>query len=387
MRRRLPTTKPLDLDLGLRMESSSSSSESDEEEVRVSGSTRTSRPFSEAGLGINFYDHKGVKKREVVTKEEAEQVLHEAIALKVAASPSLSSVYSPPRLSSPGYSSGITLSGSSSGSPLFTIDSKFKLSTSSSPSPLFDLKSKSPLPLIDELLEENYRGQAESFVASAKRTLSGKRSVSSPLWTPSTATFDHPTPTRQSSRTSSSLVSKQRADPRSLNNFNRSRNSTPLNNENTIILESYRIPTKKATSDSPLESPNSPQKPGHCTYGYRILTVPTLSPRAHRDLWIYRRPYPTVAPDSQRRSKYLYFTARERQAIADLVHAKPLVCEHHSNCTDCLNLEFAFQENKVMPTSMPPDERQRIINNNRSLRNIKNVSIPPFSTALGRHIC
>jgi hypothetical protein len=38
-------------------------------------------------------------------------------------------------------------------------------------------------------------------------------------------------------------------------------------------------------------------------------------------------------------------------------------------------LEYAYFENKTMPTSMPPEERQKIINNNRSLRNIKNVCI------------
>jgi hypothetical protein len=70
----------------------------------------------------------------------------------------------------------------------------------------------------------------------------------------------------------------------------------------------------------------------------------------------------------------LYFTKAERQEIADLVSASAQTRDcRHDNCTDCTNTEFAYHENKAMATSMAPEERQRIINNNRSLRNIKNV--------------
>lgn len=427
--------RPLSTANLLVLQESESSSESDVEEEPASGSTRTSQLSSETGLGINLYDHKGVRKREVVTKGEAEQVLQEvcgllclaswlglysmlpglfswhltgssqdislqlpleklhqlllltffkqAIARKVAASPSLSSVYSPSGFPFKGSPSGFNLNGSSSRSShsLFTPKS----------TPSFDLDSKPSLALIDQLLEENYRGQAETFVRSASASASRRsvsssanRSVSSSLRS-ATASFDHSTPTRQSSRVPSH-VHKQRADPRLLNNFNSSQSSPSASKEKEVVLESYRIATTNEHTDpsSPLVASVSPQKPGHCTYGYHILTVPTSSPRIHRQLRVSKRPCPTVAPNSQRRSNYLYFTAAERQAIADLVYAKPLSCEHHSNCTDCLNLEFAFQENKAMPTSMPPEERQRIINNNRSLRNIKNVGIFANSFWLSR---
>jgi len=71
-----------------------------------------------------------------------------------------------------------------------------------------------------------------------------------------------------------------------------------------------------------------------------------------------------------------YFTKEERQGIADAVSASASTryCPHQ-NCTNCINNEFAYYETKAMATSMAAEDRQRIINNNRSLRNIKNVRI------------
>lgn len=69
--------RPLSTANLLALQESEGSSESDVEEDLASGSTRTSQHLSETGLGINLYDHKGVRKREVITKGEAEQVLQE----------------------------------------------------------------------------------------------------------------------------------------------------------------------------------------------------------------------------------------------------------------------------------------------------------------------
>ncbi|XMA09011.1 hypothetical protein WAI453_001802 [Rhynchosporium graminicola] len=67
-----------------------------------------------------------------------------------------------------------------------------------------------------------------------------------------------------------------------------------------------------------------------------------------------------------------YFTREERHQIARLVHATARNCERHTNCKDCIDLEYAYYENKFLPRNMDPEQRQKIINNNRSLRNIKN---------------
>jgi hypothetical protein len=344
----------LDLDLEQEVEVDSSNSESDEEERNSGTATR----IPESGLGINFYDHKGVMKQEVVTEAKADEVLYDALASKVAASPLLSRQSSFRLYHSP----------SSFNPSLHSPASRSKASP--------DLDSKPSLVLIDQLLEENYRGQAETFarIASASRTnphlFSATRSASLPL--SNTASFDQ-TPTRQPTR-AASLVSSQRADLQLQDPVKQDQVSLSFSQESKTILKSYRIPPAPSSSTSLIDPSTSPQRSGHCTYGYRILTVPASSPRIARDLRTHKRLRPAVQVDSQQRNSFLYFTAAERQAIADLVHAKTSTCEHHFNCTDCLNLEFSFQENKAMSTSIPPEERQRIINNNRSLRNIKNVS-------------
>merc|ERR1711939_434993 len=66
------------------------------------------------------------------------------------------------------------------------------------------------------------------------------------------------------------------------------------------------------------------------------------------------------------------FTEEERLHITRLVHAASRNCEKHTSCTSCIDLEFAYYENKFLPHTMDPEQRQKIINNNRSLRNIKN---------------
>lgn len=59
--------------------------------------------------------------------------------------------------------------------------------------------------------------------------------------------------------------------------------------------------------------------------------------------------------------------------IEEKIHSKTYSCDKHQDCTDCRNIEYAYHENIIMSTSMPPEERNKIISNNRSLRNIKNV--------------
>jgi LAS seventeen-binding protein 1/2 len=111
------------------------------------------------------------------------------------------------------------------------------------------------------------------------------------------------------------------------------------------------------------------------TYGHRVFKVPeNASPAEIKS----RSRSTSVAVRGP-----LYFTKEERQAIAEFVLAsQPTRSCRHPSCTDCTEIEYAYHENRVMATSLPPEERQKIINNNRSLRNIKNVSITKRTSLL-----
>jgi hypothetical protein len=212
--------------------------------------------------------------------------------------------------------------------------------------------------------------------ASRKTSVSASRSVSgssrgSPFPISCTASLDHhATPTRQSSKLPC-LASSQRGYRQDTSNSS-TRYITPSpQSESKVVLETYRLGANTlnhTAPKTPIERSPSP-KIGHATYGYRIVTLPASTPR------IKKRNNSTLRSNTQgTRSQLLYFTPEERQAVEELVYANPINCDHHPNCTDCTDVEFAYQYNKAMPTNMPPEERQRIINNNRSLRNIKNVS-------------
>ncbi|KAF7870434.1 hypothetical protein EAF04_004178 [Stromatinia cepivora] len=94
---------------------------------------------------------------------------------------------------------------------------------------------------------------------------------------------------------------------------------------------------------------------------YRIPSSPTIAKRSSR-----------TKPSKPQRGE-LYFFEHERQKIEQLVaQSKNRNCTNHQNCTDCIEKEYAYYENKIMSTSMPPERRQQIMKANRSIRNIKN---------------
>ncbi|KAK8906537.1 hypothetical protein QC760_005127 [Botrytis cinerea] len=94
---------------------------------------------------------------------------------------------------------------------------------------------------------------------------------------------------------------------------------------------------------------------------YRIPSSPTIAKRSSRN-----------KPSKPQRGE-LYFFEHERQKIEQLVaQSKNRNCTEHQNCTDCIEKEYAYYENKIMSTSMPPERRQQIMKANRSIRNIKN---------------
>jgi hypothetical protein len=298
-------------------------------------SDRESEDSEEEGLGLGlvFYDHTGRGRRSKVYKFDDETE---------SASPKLSRAASTPNS---GYSSST-------------------VPHSKDP----DLEQP-PLALIERLLEENYRGQAETFVRISSRSSNRSQSTdnrsascSSASSAVRTATFD--TPSRQPTRGESFAALRRSQSLRSpcgrANTLSRTFSGT-----GRVVFELFRdrtgpAPIKPRSGLSSVEA--SPDPPA--TYGHRIFIVPeNASPRNLK----------TRSRSSSASRGPLYFTEEERQAIADLVQANPRHCERHPNCTDCTNLEYAYHENKVMATSLPPEERQKIINNNRSLRNIKNV--------------
>lgn len=134
-----------------------------------------------------------------------------------------------------------------------------------------------------------------------------------------------------------------------------------------------------------LRSPNSTESEGTDYFNSKISEENSgftpLALKESNNSKLYRIPSsPTIAKRSARNKQAkpqrgsLYFTETERQKIEELVaQSKNRNCTNHQNCTDCIEKEYAYFENKIMSTSMPPERRQQIMKANRSIRNIKNV--------------
>lgn len=221
---------------------------------------------------------------------------------------------------------------------------------------------------IEEQLEDNYRAQSVSFVRATSSS-SSKRSTparttphESPLLAdPASEVGVYPqplpyTPTRIHGRASRRRLSSA-AVQRSFS-YNHIQSTTSVSGD-TYILHPYRICSEGVLSPQPGASPS----PRATSYGHQILQI-TTSP-VHPSPLLVRRP--------SRARSLLYFTEEERAVIEDLVNRNPRPCEQHIDCQHCIDKEYAYHETRILPTSMTPEDRQRIINNNRALRNIKNV--------------
>ncbi|TVY38779.1 Protein csh3 [Lachnellula subtilissima] len=231
--------------------------------------------------------------------------------------------------------------------------------------------------IIDELLDYNYRGQAETFNSISNRSSSKSihiRSVSQEQRSPwsavrcaTTTPSSYETPTR--SGRSDINLNKETSQQRSASSRNPvkrefsdcqykyNRSTAHRTPSGRTIIEAYR----ETSGLSPALPPGTP----HHTYGHRIYQVPSDSPTIVKRQ--HRQKYPTRAERG-----LFYFTEDENIAIQEEVNSKHHSCGKHEHCTDCRETAYSFLENKAMPTSMPPEERQKVINNNRSLRNIKN---------------
>jgi hypothetical protein len=226
--------------------------------------------------------------------------------------------------------------------------------------------------LIDSLLEENYRGQAETFTRNNRRASSRYLSHSAGA-----------APIRSASRTSAlpSHLTPSRYCGKGNDLPQRARSLPTPSGVDRIIVEPFRVRSgcgRRSRSDLTSNAKDLPPSSPHITYGHRFYTVPGDD----QQLPVAKsRPRRSNIPETSNRGIF-YFTDEEREAINQLVHAHPRECGRHTDCTECSNTEYAYFENKAMPTSIPPEERNKIISNNRSLRTIKNVganvkTIPP----------
>jgi hypothetical protein len=242
------------------------------------------------------------------------------------------------------------------------------VSSTSTSSPAFNyqpfITGEPPHQLIDRLLEQNYRGQAETFTSNNSRasirslSLSNRpsESASTQSVSESSLTGTFYTPTRRSGKGEDLL---QRT--RSLR--------TPSGATRAIVEPSPVVSDSSSRNRSGLSPSSSP----HVASRHPLYTVP----KERQTSSVSNRPSQSSQSSETLSRGAFYFTSKERQAIDDLVHSTLRECEKHKNCIECLHTEYAYYENKAMPTSLSPEERNKIISNNRSLRNIKNVRKDP----------
>ncbi|KAG9230208.1 hypothetical protein BJ875DRAFT_163588, partial [Amylocarpus encephaloides] len=255
------------------------------------------------------------------------------------------------------------------------------------------LPSGTPINLdsfIDDLLEKNYREQATTFAQNASnrstsrstkaatlRSASLSKPSPSPSPSPSTSisqnSVDGQASPSQVLSPSGSFYTPTRTGPlnriaRRVSLAARQRNLSTPQRQVRVASQSFSTPTGEVVLETYGQSPSGRGASPHATYGHKFTRVPSTpgAPSANK----HRR---STGNSEDIIRGPLYFTNEERQGHIALVSAVEPSCKnHHANCTDCRDIKFAYYENKTMSTAIPAEERQKIINNNRSLRNIKN---------------
>lgn len=441
---------------------------------------------STAGLGINFYDHRGNSRRSIIVprtsngtspviltehkeggeKEEAREGLtdessgYEALAvLSQQAKTNTTNGRTPKAQQSQQQLRTKIQQQIPQQSPSFTSSTcsskelELALQTPKLLAPLVDpdWDHDSPIDLIEEYLEKHYRDQAETFVRIASReipvrALSGGRAVScsrrdpsahlsalglgtaSTVETPSTvggrAVSVSSSSNDETDIDISSILHEDANEDKSINlgdsptfcELRHVQQSPPTvtqaRNTSTGNTSSPPIPFKPPsrvqeairklsnqhggtnTSNSGFSPLVSISSPSVTTATTPSTSTPTLKSRGTAIARIPLHSKPTILKRGSRPTSSStaiststatrtsqpvrgpeYFTNEERHKIATLVFSTERNCEKHTNCKDCIDLEFAYYENKFLPRNMDPEQRQKIINNNRSLRNIKNVRL------------
>lgn len=205
------------------------------------------------------------------------------------------------------------------------------------------------------------------MVKIASRSTPGSGEPRSPSATP---TFNTPSPTSKTPQTPLLVIRSPPPSP-----F-----PSPVLNNSSLSKTQQLIRTFSISSTQPVGQTRrilSGTTPTNQRSGFTPdLTEPRTAPlflRRQRSLSPLQLITKPTISTTARRPPLLYFTFQERQEIYEKVHTKPTVCDHHINCINCLDIEFAFHELQALPQDMDPELRQKIISNNRSLRNIKNV--------------
>lgn len=252
---------------------------------------------------------------------------------------------------------GVAVPGNVGASPTSTTA---RVEQQASVDPTEPVKNVDVIDQIDQLLEINYRGQAESF----SRKVSGASAVRSLSTRSGTAGTSHRA-TSQPSAAFSCYTPSRFAEGLVRRAHSLRTPSAP----DQVVIRPFAVCHGGETRERSGGNQDPPSSSPHVTYGHRFCTIPNDS----QQLSVSKtRPWPVGLPESSYRGPF-YFTAVEREHIEQLVHAEPRGCQKHPDCTECYNTEYAYFENKIMPTTIPPEERNRIISNNRSLRTIKNV--------------
>ncbi|KUJ23311.1 uncharacterized protein LY89DRAFT_728071 [Mollisia scopiformis] len=218
-----------------------------------------------------------------------------------------------------------------------------------------------PYELLEELLDSTLRDQAVTFVRKSSSTPRAGSSQFTPRVFSGTATFatGSPLPPRYQRQRQTQIYT---GSP-----VRNHRSCTVSGAEASRIPPSNSSPDLRGFSESHYRSQSTPtaltptQTDSHSfsTFGNRLLKKLPKLPNISKRIRLPSQIFP-------------FFTKAQEAETAEKVYSKVHGCERHQNCTDCTNIEFAYWENKIMSTSIPADERQKIIANNKSLRTIKN---------------
>jgi hypothetical protein len=251
--------------------------------------------------------------------------------------------------------------------------------------------SKSPEQLIDEMLDDLYRDQAKSLSkkddgevdgddetelfrhSHAKALESLAESTTTPTRRVSTtrpSSLHSPRLSRSLSQSSGFAPSPSRhSDPFHPSPLRVSRKPLTSPPRITVNSEQYEPTDYKPFSIHPerniIFAGELPKTKPPSAFGYRIYSKPGTVDSSIIRIQHERSDY-TPRPR-------LYFFDDERESILQSVLARKADCKSHKDCFECFQREFAYFENKAMPTNIPPEERAKILAGNRSLRTIKTV--------------
>ncbi|EKD14542.1 uncharacterized protein L3040_000065 [Drepanopeziza brunnea f. sp. 'multigermtubi'] len=415
------------------------------------GGNESDASDSSSGLGINFYDNRRGGRRSVCyDKEEAEQKDYQGIA-------AVSQVKGPPQGAArrpSGERAKPThdhLLNPPSASTLLQQTPRL----ANFAAKLIPELGKPSSVLLDELIEENLRGQAEDFVRIASRATpvralstagvhsprsASRRSVSAPVaqglgldvlsgggggvvqfmdddvetlhfqtsrgiieTAPLAPLFESPSsanPTFESTSTSTSTSKSTSTSTTQTQIRKLSANWSSSPHIGSVTGPRYRIQSARELSGkrlgggagsgfSPHSSTTKIKNRSSSTSSSSYISnspsgqglaigIPAPAFKNKLRIPIHSKPSPVQVqkrPDrsSEHRNRGPeWFSPEERLAITELVFASKLSCEHHVNCRTCIEQQYSYYENNALPPTMDPDQRQKIINRNRSLRNIKN---------------